>query len=117
MTLLLPPPSATEDSCAFPTALIRHSAKVEATQRAKRSWREVSQQYRDNGGIYQGAQLMPLHSRDVDALAKLFDVEIIEAIDADIRNALLVLWPQLCWEDDPFEIYDENDFEFLADFL
>jgi len=117
MTLLLPPPVAREDTCAFPTELIRHSAKVEEVKLANKSWREASKKYRTHREVYQGAQLLPLRHSDRAALATLFDAEVWDEVNADIDNALLVLWPEPCWEDDPFRVYDDSAFEFLAEFL
>lgn len=51
--------------------------------------------------------LSPLKSRDVDALGALFQREDICAIEVDISQMLLRLFPEPCWEDDPFEFLKE----------
>ncbi|MEM8637324.1 MAG: hypothetical protein AAGG51_00705 [Cyanobacteria bacterium P01_G01_bin.54] len=105
------------DSSAFPTELIEFSRKVEEARGNKSTlWPK------DGGevliaGEYFGAQLLPLHNRDVEALEALFQDEDIEAIDLNVRSALHLLWPELCWEDDPFEEFDMSEFDFLAEFL
>ncbi|NEO86434.1 MAG: hypothetical protein F6J87_19570 [Spirulina sp. SIO3F2] len=70
-------------------------------------------------GEYYGAQLLPLHERDVAALESLFtlDEAEMESIDLNVRMTLKLFWPELCWEDDPFEVFDASEFDFLAEFL
>ncbi|MGB0560586.1 MAG: hypothetical protein ACPGVO_02130 [Spirulinaceae cyanobacterium] len=105
------------DSSAFPTELVEFSRKVEATRGSKATlWPQETSEVLI-AGEYFGAQLLPLHSRDVEALEELFQNEDIETIDLNIRAALNLLWPELCWEDDPFEEFDLSEFDFLAEFL
>ncbi|WP_448574026.1 hypothetical protein [Trichothermofontia sp.] len=51
----------------------------------------------------------PLKDRDIKALDTLFCDDDMEAAAADISQVLLALFPEPCWEDDPFE--------FLRDYL
>ncbi len=53
--------------------------------------------------------LMPLKQRDTKALTKLFEREDIDEIEADINQRLLRLIPEPCWDDNPFD--------FLAEYL
>lgn len=55
------------------------------------------------------APLMPLRDRDLKALDGWFDLEEIAEIEADIAHNLSRLFPEPCWEDNPFD--------FLAEFL
>lgn len=51
----------------------------------------------------------PLKDRDIKALDTLFHYDGMEEAAADISQVLLALFPEPCWEDDPFE--------FLRDYL
>lgn len=53
--------------------------------------------------------LAPLRDRDQAALQAFFELGNMYEIEADITRYLLLLWPEPCWEDDPFD--------FLQDFL
>lgn len=53
------------------------------------------------------APLSPLKERDLNALAELFQREEMLAIEADLSQMLLRLFPEPCWEDDPFEFLHE----------
>lgn len=55
------------------------------------------------------APLAPLRERDLKALDSLFDRPDMAAIEFDIKQRLLHLFPEPCWEEDVFE--------FLKDFL
>lgn len=106
------------DSSIFPTELIEFSRHIEQSRE-----RQLPLWPRNAGdglveGEYIGAQLFPLHQRDIEALRELFEsqeVAEMEAIDQNVRATLQLLWPELCWEDDPFEVVDE--FAFLSEFL
>ncbi len=50
-----------------------------------------------------------LRRRDWHELASMFDLENISDIEADILSHLDRLWPEPCWEEDPFD--------FLRDYL
>ncbi len=50
-----------------------------------------------------------LRRRDWHELAAMFDLEDINDIEADILSHLDRLWPEPCWEEDPFD--------FLRDYL
>ncbi len=51
--------------------------------------------------------LMPLRERDWKVLAELFDRGDSDEIEADINNKLLLMIPEPCWEDDPFDFLRE----------
>lgn len=120
MPLLLPPvaTSTQSDSPDYPVALIRYSRQIEAAKALK-----AAELLQDRGEYY-GAQLSPWRDRDMIALAEVFDGEDLAAINHDIEQALQVLWPEPCWEDEVFwqewewqgEAGD-REFEFLAEFL
>lgn len=55
------------------------------------------------------APLAPLRDRDQQALSDFFQRDDMREIEADVTQMLLQLWPEPCWEDDPFA--------FLQDFL
>lgn len=55
------------------------------------------------------APLAPLRDRDLKALDSLFERPDIDAIEFDIKQRLLHLFPEPCWEEDVLE--------FLKDFL
>lgn len=103
---------------AFPVDLIRFSSRVEAERALRKSprpsWRTEQALYE---GEYYGAQLMPLRTRDLSALAKLFEQDDIEAIERDVCTALELLWPEPVWGDDPFDLFDESNLDFLSEFL
>lgn len=50
-----------------------------------------------------------LRRRDWHELASMFDLDNISDIEADILSHLDRLWPEPCWEEDPFD--------FLRDYL
>ncbi|MEM9540388.1 MAG: hypothetical protein AAGA60_12925 [Cyanobacteria bacterium P01_E01_bin.42] len=114
----MPVSSPSPQTSAFPADLIRLSAKVEARRAAKKllqpPW-HTEQTLSD--GEYHGAQLMPLRTRDLSALAKLFEQDDIEAIEEDVSMALALLWPEPVWGDDPFDLFDDSSLDFLAEFL
>jgi len=49
----------------------------------------------------------PLKDRDIKALDTLFHYDGIEDAAADVSQVLLALFPEPCWEDDPFEFLRE----------
>ncbi|MBD2357924.1 hypothetical protein H6G41_25485 [Tolypothrix sp. FACHB-123] len=51
--------------------------------------------------------LRSLEERDWKAMTELFDREDSDEIEADIRNSLLLMIPEPCWEDDPFDFLSE----------
>ncbi|UZQ56162.1 hypothetical protein OOK60_08960 [Trichothermofontia sichuanensis B231] len=51
--------------------------------------------------------IAPLRDRDIKALDTLFHYDGIEEVEADIAQVLLTLFPEPCWEDDPFEFLRE----------
>ncbi|HEY9648799.1 MAG TPA: hypothetical protein V6C88_20635, partial [Chroococcidiopsis sp.] len=53
--------------------------------------------------------IMPLRDRDLSALAEFFAAADMERIEADVLKGLRDRYPEPCW--------DEDLFEFLADFL
>lgn len=48
-----------------------------------------------------------LRERDWKVLTELFDRQDCDEIEADINNNLLLLMPEPCWEDDPFDFLRE----------
>ncbi|WP_228055547.1 hypothetical protein [Lusitaniella coriacea] len=112
--LLAPlPVSKIDRNNAFPQNLTSYSARIEALKEEQPfSWRPKPQSPKSPN-----AQLIPLTQKDLQVLDRLFDREDIEAINTDIFEILLILWPDPCWEDDPFEVYNNDIFDFLSDFL
>ena len=53
------------------------------------------------------APLSPLRERDLTALSELFLRDDIYAIEADVKQRLLSLLPEPCWEDDVFDFLKE----------
>ncbi len=51
--------------------------------------------------------LMPLKNRDWKVLVELFERADIEEIEANIHSNLLMMIPEPCWEDDPFDFLSE----------
>lgn len=63
---------------------------------------------RSHGSLRSFAVLIaPLRDRDIKALDTLFHCDGIEEAEADITQVLLALFPEPCWEDDPFEFLRE----------
>lgn len=58
-------------------------------------------------GYSYAAALMPLRERDMKVLAEMFRQDAIEEIEADIIHLLLKIYPEPCWEDDPFDFLQE----------
>jgi hypothetical protein len=48
-----------------------------------------------------------LRQRDWKALLELFDRDDVDEIEADVHGSLLLLPPEPCWEDDPFDFLRE----------
>lgn len=53
------------------------------------------------------APLESLRYRDKTALNELFEQKDLEAIILDVVTNLLWLWPEPCWEEDPYEFLEE----------
>lgn len=53
------------------------------------------------------APLESLRYRDKTALNELFEQKDLEAIILDVVTNLLLLWPEPCWEEDPYEFLEE----------
>jgi hypothetical protein len=51
--------------------------------------------------------LRSLEERDWTVMTELFDREDSDEIEADIRKSLLLMMPEPCWEDDPFDFLSE----------
>ena len=51
--------------------------------------------------------LMPLKDRDWKILVQLFDRADSEEIADNINSKLLMMMPEPCWEDDPFDFLVE----------
>ncbi len=109
-------PSIDYPKNAFPHELVEFSAKVEAA-RDRQGARVAAPRYRFFEGEYYGAQLASLKVRDWQALEGLFAIDDMDRVDIDIANTLHSLWPEPCWEDDPFAAQNADIFDFLADFL
>lgn len=58
-------------------------------------------------GAGPAAPLMPLRERDVKALAGFFEPTDMAEIEADIVHNLIWLWPEPCWEEDPYAFLRE----------
>ncbi len=52
-------------------------------------------------------QSTALRERDWIALAELFDRKDSDEIEADINSSLVLMIPEPCWEDDPFDFLSE----------
>ncbi|MDJ0800422.1 MAG: hypothetical protein QNJ51_27050 [Calothrix sp. MO_167.B12] len=50
---------------------------------------------------------MPLKDRDWKVLVQLFDRADSEEIADNINSKLLMMMPEPCWEDDPFDFLVE----------
>ncbi|HEY9800822.1 MAG TPA: hypothetical protein V6D25_10725 [Leptolyngbyaceae cyanobacterium] len=48
-----------------------------------------------------------LKERDWKVLLEMFDREDIDEIETDINRNLLLMIPEPCWEDDPFDFLRE----------
>ncbi|WP_017651084.1 hypothetical protein [Fortiea contorta] len=59
-----------------------------------------------NVEIY-AAPSIALRKRDWKALIELFDRDDVDEIEADVHGSLLLLPPEPCWEDDPFDFLRE----------
>ncbi len=57
--------------------------------------------------------LMPLRQRDQHALDEVFNDIQVEEVLADIYLRLKQLYPEPCWEDNPFD----NPFDFLKEYM
>lgn len=53
------------------------------------------------------APLSPLRERDLQALASFFETECMLEIETDVTQHLLLLWPEPCWDEDPFDFLHE----------
>jgi hypothetical protein len=53
------------------------------------------------------APIAPLRERDLQAMADFFDTEFMLEIEADVTQHLLLLWPEPCWDEDPFDFLHE----------
>ncbi|QLE56765.1 hypothetical protein [Nostoc sp. TCL26-01] len=62
--------------------------------------------YPINPQIYAPA-FTSLKERDRKALIELFDRGDIDDIEADVNSNLLLMIPEPCWEDDPFDFLRE----------
>jgi hypothetical protein len=62
--------------------------------------------YSTNIEVY-ALQSTSLKDRDWKALLELFDREDADDIEADIHSNLLMLVPEPCWDDDPFDFLSE----------
>ncbi len=59
-----------------------------------------------NNDVY-AIPLTALRERDWKVLAELFDRGDSDEIEADINSNLLLMIPEPCWEDDPFDFLRE----------
>lgn len=98
--------SSTNDSTACISELIRLSAKAETPQATKES---IGVYAKDEGCELRNyaAPFVPLQERDEKAMEDLFERQDAEEIEANINKCLLWLWPEPCWEDDPFDFLSE----------
>jgi len=111
--------SSSDSSTGFPIELIRFSSKVAASKayrpsvpillpeaNAGQAFKVLAPNKSYEVSHY-ATPLMPLQERDMDALTGLFEREDITEIEADIQKVLLWLWPEPCWEEDPYEFLHE----------
>jgi len=111
--------SSSDSSTGFPVELIRFSSKVAASKayrpsitsllpepNATQAPKALANSKSYEVGHY-AAPLMSLHDRDINALTGLFEREDINEIEADIQKILHWLWPEPCWEEDPFDFLHE----------
>jgi len=110
-------PTINDISDAFPRDLIEFSAKVEAARDRRSAGSTEALHYRRWEGEYHGAQLASLKVRDWQALEILFNFDDMEVVCTDVISALYSLWPEPCWEDDPFDVTKTDPFDFLAEYL
>ena len=98
--------SSTNDSTTYLSELIHFSPKAETTQATKES---VGACAKDEGceSLKYAVPLVPLQERDAKAMEDLFERQDAEEIEANINKCLLWLWPEPCWEDDPFDFLSE----------
>ncbi|MFB2923181.1 MULTISPECIES: hypothetical protein [Aerosakkonema] len=98
--------------------LIRFSRKVTTSKPARTSrWQRVNQIENEasatlsteSSATLDGCtpSLTSLREGDTKALAALFDREDSDEIETDISKYLLLLWPEPCWEDNPFDFLRE----------
>ncbi len=88
---------------------LQQAARWGEVRKARRAWQENHVNRSRLVELDHAAPLSPLRERDVAALNELFQREDMNDIEADVTHRLLQLFPEPCWEDDPFE--------FLQDFL
>lgn len=98
--------SSNDNSTSFRAELIKLSSPIEVLKHSRRS-PSVSTASR-NIEIYHAAPIMPLQDRDFTEMAKLFERQDADEIEADINRALLWLSPEPCWDE---------EFDFLGEFL
>ncbi|MEM7062799.1 MAG: hypothetical protein AAF572_06515 [Cyanobacteria bacterium P01_B01_bin.77] len=73
------------------------------------SWRGEQYEYQPESNLlpstlaFHAEPLAPLRQRDEQALDEIFEDTQIEAMIADICNRLKQLYPEPCWDDDPFD--------------
>lgn len=53
--------------------------------------------------VHHASPLAPLRPRDSQALDSLFDSDRIQEITLDIHQYLARIYPEPCWEDEPYE--------------
>lgn len=55
--------------------------------------------------VFHADPLSPLRDRDLTALRELFALEaaLMEQVVLDVNSALARLYPEPCWEDEPYE--------------
>ncbi|BAY09024.1 hypothetical protein [Calothrix sp. NIES-2098] len=62
--------------------------------------------YQGNLHIY-APSITSLEERDWKVMTELFDREDSDEIEADINSSLMLMIPEPCWGDDPFEFLRE----------
>ena len=72
------------------------------TQVSKTTEQEYSQ-------VVHAAPLSSLRERDLQALAEMFEPEEASEVEAELVSYLNLMYPEPCWEEDPFD--------FLRDYL
>jgi hypothetical protein len=72
---------------------------------ASLAWASVDTVTSPSLGVFHADPLSPLRERDLTALGELFALEaaLMEQVVLDVHRYLARLYPEPCWEDEPYE--------------
>lgn len=95
--------------------LIRFSLRVSMVKpprRRSRLWLKTAQPHFSEPSNMEecssyAAPLAPLHERDKTALSGFFERDDMEEIASDVKQTLAWLWPEPCWDEEPYEFLKE----------